>query len=242
MDKEEWYLANTYLPHRKKKQGAKGIEGGKRGEEDSKKDKEDEIEARETVAQLLQDVQQIKSTSGEALIVVVGDMNADPFTKKGSNITWLKWLTSGEEGLRVVQRPDDSAVTRPAKGAHIDNILTNAQAMKKVRGPLVYFMNNEIDDMASERIPSDHVPIMAELACRRAGTRVRSKETQWNTLELRADAAHPYCYKLEALTNDWLKWARRVCEAHLALGARCGTENSVKFVPGPTADDEVCCV
>jgi len=104
--------------------------------------------------------------------------------------------------------------------------------MKKVRGPLAYFTNNEVDGKTSNRPPSDHIPVMVELMCRRAGLRVRTQKTQWNTLRLRANADHPYCARLETLVNEWMVWAREVCEAHLTFGAKMGTETVSSLYQG----------
>ena len=127
---------------------------------------------------MLRGVQHILHRNPAAHLIVLGDMNADPFTNRGSNVKWLKGLVSGEDGLRVLQRPSGVAVTRPTASSHVDNIVMSQKTLEKVRGQLKYYSSNDVHDPSSSRIPSDHVPLMVELACRISSGRQRSKETQ----------------------------------------------------------------
>jgi len=219
LGQEEWYFANVYLPHPENRRR-------KAMRSDTK------CEAKEAVACVLRGVQQVLHRNPRAHLIVLGDMNADPFTEKGSNVKWLRGLVSGEEGLRVLQRPSDDAATRPTSSSHVDNIVMSQRTLEKVRGHLKYFSGNDVHDSLSPRIPSDHVPLMVELACRISSGRQRSKETQWNTLGLKDNIDHPYCGTLEKLVQRWLEWAKKICTRHLELNTRLGLETVTSLYQG----------
>ena len=150
----------------------------------------------------------------DAAVIILGDMNADPFTNKGSNRKLFPTLLACPR-LHLIARPDASRHTRPAKESHIDNILCSEHARRLVSSELQYFDFQDIKFTRAK--PSDHIPIGLVLKCSSVWGRPRSSVTQVNTLSLREGHNHSYPQTLRALSYRFVTWAlnlRRVMTTH----------------------------
>ena len=90
---ETWYAATVYLPNNTK-------------------------EARETIEALVKDVQHLPEGSS---VIILGDMNGDPFQRKGTTKSVLTLLFS-DPRLTLVPRPNDSSFSRPESTHRVINL------------------------------------------------------------------------------------------------------------------------
>ena len=91
-------------------------------------------EADEVAEQLFNDIGDIP---GEALIIIMGDWNYDPFSEKGENKAACRKLMTHPR-LALVHRGSPSNCTRPAASTHIDNLLISKSVAPKTTSPIFY--------------------------------------------------------------------------------------------------------
>ena len=148
----------------------------------------------------------------DAAVIILGDMNVDPFANKGSNRNLFPTLLACPR-LHLIARPDASRHTRPATESHIDNILCSEHARRLVSSELRYFDFQDINSTRAK--PSDHIPIGLVLRCSTVQARPRSSITQVNTLSLREGHNHAYAQTLRVLSSNFVTWALNLRRAML---------------------------
>ena len=162
----------------------------------------------ETVGRLLQDVRALPE---DTHIVIIGDMNADPFLRKGINVAALRKLLATPQ-LIVIEKAQASSFTRPASMRHIDNAVVSRSAASRLAGPLEYFSLE-----AYRRLPSDHLGIVLSTSLDSATPRLLNFEVQFNTRRLMDGSAPEYGEALHTLSVRWLEWANRIREVMLLV-------------------------
>ena len=137
-----------------------------------------------------------------APVLLMGDWNADIEKNHGDNQTLVKTLIAQTQ-LSLVQTCA-SGFTRPQSGYHIDNMLANDNAKRRmecIRAPL---LRNGI--VGSE---SDHLPIVLSLSTRRKPPEKRKPDFRIDASKLR-DATRGerilYQTKLANASEIWLTW------------------------------------
>ena len=181
----DWYAATVYLPN-------------------------DTKETRETIKTLMLDIDQIPVGSN---IIILGDMNGDPFQRKGTNKSILPLLFS-DPRLALVPRPNDQSFSRPASRSHLDNIVVSQCLIAKIVDEMEY-----INVVAEKKTDSDHLMILT-------ATRIEGKSRrnlsgfrkQYNTLALREGRSTEYKIALRTLAMHWTQWAKDT-RAHLLANA-----------------------
>ena len=176
---ETWYAATVYLPNNTK-------------------------EARETIEALVKDVKHLPEGSS---VIILGDMNGDPFQRKGTNKSVLPLLFS-DPRLTLVPRPNDSSFSRPESKAHLDNFVVSSNLMRRIVTEIQY-----INLKADMKEDSDHLMII--LSTKAGEAPRRSPEgfrLQYNTLALREGKSAEYKIVLRRLARRWTRWAEGIRE------------------------------
>jgi hypothetical protein len=177
------FLANVYLPNPNSAQ--------------------DITDAQKIIQKLRTDISSLPDDANYAL---VGDWNADPFTKDSANISLLEDLIQEPLNLTVVQRPDSTCFTRPRSKAHIDNFRVSQSAQTRICSPLAYFPENNIGRIAGNRNkPSDHIPITLSFSLSKK-TYQKQKTIRYDTGKLRQGDIEEYQMMLAHLSERWLEW------------------------------------
>jgi hypothetical protein len=127
MEEGTYFVASVYLP-------------------DNRKHKE----ADEVVNQLFEDMESI---AAEALIIIMGDWNFDPFIDKGSNKAAFTKMMSHPR-MALVRRTSPTDWTRPASKTHIDNLI-NSMTMIMIPKSISQILYLHIP--CHPRTPSDHL-------------------------------------------------------------------------------------
>ena len=136
------------------------------------------------------------------MIIILGDMNGDPFQRKGTNKSILPLLFS-DPRLALVPRPSDKSFSRPQSKAHLDNIVVSAELRTNIVAEIEY-----VNVVAEERKDSDHMMIV--INTRQAGRTLRNSaefKKQYNTLALREGRSAEYKQALKSLAQHWTRWA-----------------------------------
>lgn len=191
---QEWNIVCVYLPNEKR-------------------------DAKATVSNLLRD---IRSLPEDSFIVILGDMNADPFTKRGVNVAALRLLTSAPQ-LELLVRPSPDKCTRPKTQRHIDNVVASRPALDKLAGALEYVALDTEHQIRT--LPSDHLMLIASFAAHPATPRHLHYRTQFNTYALLNNTCNAYTSKLRELSLHWIKWAR--CTRHTMHSNRIDTSDQI---------------
>ena len=151
---------------------------------------EDSDENESTLQTLQRDLKTIKERGESAWIAVGGDLNFDPFKKKGINGRIFSALTATCEldcakrntqcrcGMRCVPRPNGRSYSRPESFAHMDNFLVNYEASRRIEGPLEYVDAKQMESFKGARKnPSDHIPVVITIAVRQSKRPKKSTRT-----------------------------------------------------------------
>ena len=169
-------------------------------------------EADEVAEQLFNDIGDIP---GEALIIIMGDWNYDPFKAKGKNKDAFKKMMTHPR-MVLVHRSSPLDFTRPAASSHIDNIFISKTLVPKTSSQIFY-----LHIPPHERIPSDHVLVGLSSAGAGRRGRLRTTTLQYDMAPLRDCDNHAYSHSLDVLAKRWLRWAAE-------LGAEMGPSTDTR--------------
>jgi hypothetical protein len=175
MEEGTYFVASVYLP-------------------DNRKHKE----ADEVVNQLFEDMESI---AAEALIIIMGDWNFDPFIGKGSNKAAFTKMMSHPR-MALVRRTSPTDWTRPASKTHIDNLFISMTMIPKATSQIFY-----LHIPSHTRTPSDHLLVGFRSTFSGKRRRMRSTTLQYDNAPLSACADHAYIQTLDRLAERWLTWA-----------------------------------
>ena len=175
MEEGTYFVASVYLP-------------------DNRKHKE----ADEVINQLFEDMESI---AAEALIIIMGDWNFDPFIDKGSNKAAFTKMMSHPR-MALVRRTSPTEWTRPASKTHIDNLFISKTMIPKSTSQIFY-----LHIPSHTRTPSDHLLVGFSSTFSGKRRRMRSTTLQYDNAPLRACADHAYIQTLDRLAGRWLTWA-----------------------------------
>lgn len=199
LDHRELYACNIYLP--------------------CPNSFEDRRDAEQTVHCLLEHIRLLPIGAN---VILLGDWNADPFTKKGGNHKLFKHLLKSTS-LLLVQRPSKYFFTRPRSKTHIDNFVVSRSAVKLISHDpaIVYYPFEEFGRMGpvpERKKPSDHCAIALPLNIRINSSRHRQKTVVWDTRPLREGDTAPYREALATLSSRWKQWELSIRSSTTPIG------------------------